>query len=811
MWWKKDPADTLDWTVGEAGFENALEAEEPAAPATSDAPAPAPRQAFRIPWRPTALLAVLPAALILLGAWAWSQWNHWQMRREVEQALSGELTAPPLPLGYLKWDHTQPVRLGTIVQLDVDTLRADAVYTFSAPDGQKYRFATPRFFRRAGARWQPADPPGSFPGELRQLTNRWLTLYYYAADAELVEQTLLPYLNATLERICARWRCASPTTLVLTEVRVNARAPTDLQLEADEPLLFWLLAAGDVVAPGERMAAPHAAGYPVDASSTELWQRTLALQAFSKLAHKEVFADAPIMIDALANPFFPTFLSLEAAKLGLERPDVREYGVASETASPLRPRSLFEFERYPSRPDEQAQHRRELLALLNRFARQWPEAEPFDLTRDAFSFFGPGLGGLNGLLRRSLRDGQPFAEWVNRWRELLGQPVRPVALPAGDLLLHCFVGPQFYEAGKLRPLLFSDEYLYLAFSFAGWSPTGRYLPLGLGFSASVLDTQTGLIRLPPDDAGEAFQLPLAWASDTVLAYLALEVRALPQPGPDDVQLRFFDLAEPARRLPPVTEIGFPLGPGIPRYFLSPDRQWAALYGIRNTEDGSQLMLELMPALGGQRQLLARDGQSPVWSPDSRELAFMDWDASTESSVLHVYTVSTGQTRVVWKSPTSERAAPQAQLDWSPDGRWIALAVRPAEGNTMRWVGLVAPDGSTAVRLDTPTAAAGADRSGRFHSLPDGAIRALAFSPDGRYLALSGAFPEPQLLIYDVAAGRVARTLPGGEWPQLQWSPDNRQLLLAGSSVALLSEPLNAPNQPQPLANSEGCFSGSWKP
>jgi hypothetical protein len=806
MWWKKDSEDTLEWTVGEAGFEDTPEAEAPLAPTTPDTPAPAPRQPLHIRWRPTALLVVLPAALILLGVWAWSQWNHWQIRREVEQVLSAERTEPPSPLGYLKWDETEPARLGKVVQLDVDTLRADAVYTFSAPDGKKYRFATPRFFRRAGESWQPADPPTSFPGELRQLTNPRLTLYYQAADAELIEQTLLPYLNATLERICARWRCAKPATLLLTETDGSRRVPADIRLEANEPLLFWLLAAADAQAPGERIrvAAPHAAGYPVDAVSTELWQRTLALQVFSQLAFAEVFAGAPVN-DLLDRPFFQTFLSLEAVNYGLEPSDVREYGVAMEAARPFW--RLMEHARYSSgRGGGAVTQRRDLLTLLNRFTRQWPEAEPFDFTRDAwFAGFGPGP--MNWLLRRSLRDGQPFAEWVNRWRELLGQPTGAVGIPSSDLALNCFSGPQFYQAGELKPLLPFEGLPEVAFSLAGWSPTGQYLALGIGFRASVLDTQTGLIHLPTDDTGEAFHLPLAWASDAVLAYLALEVRALPQPDPDDLQLRFFDVAEPARRLPPVNEVGFSLHAGTPIYFPSPDRQWATLYGIRNIEGSPQLALEVLPALGGQRRLLTRNVQPPAWSPDSRELAFLDWEASTSSWVLRVYTVSTGQTRVVWKSQALGQAALQTQLAWSPDGRWIALAAHPADGNSLHWFGLVASDGSETVRLDTPRATAGAEGSG----LSGGVIRALAFSHDGRYLALSGAFSEPQLLIYEVAAGRLVRTLPGGEWPWLQWSPDDRQLLLSGNGVALLEEPLNAQSQPRLLANGQSCFSGSWKP
>jgi Tol biopolymer transport system component len=184
-------------------------------------------------------------------------------------------------------------------------------------------------------------------------------------------------------------------------------------------------------------------------------------------------------------------------------------------------------------------------------------------------------------------------------------------------------------------------------------------------------------------------------------------------------------------------------------------------------------------------------------------------------VLRVYTVSTGQTRSVWDSRTWETAALGAQLAWSPDGRWIALAAQPSSSNSLRWLGLIAPDGSNTLRLDTPQRAAGSrsgvnDLQGR-QSVPGGTITALAFSNDGRYLALSGSFGQPQLLIYDVADRRIARTISGIESPQLQWSPDDRQLLLSGQGVAVLNSPLDPNSQIEPLTEGENCSFASWKP
>jgi len=817
-WWKKKPDDVLEWTVSEAGFDDAPEIEEPPALPKSDAPAAAtqPPILLRLPWRST-VLVVAPAALILLGVWAWSQWNLWQTGREIEQTMSREPADPPRPLGFLERDEAVAPRVLSPIQQNTDTLRADIAYAFLAPDEQRYTFATPRFFfRSADESWQPTAPPDTFPGEIRQYKSQWFMLNYYAADAELVEQTLIPYLERTLERACTLWRCAPPARLTLTDLQADEAAVREAGLSADEPLLFWLLADGNAQT-FTQIAAPHTAGYPVDAASRDLWLRTLALRAFSQIF---LSADLPIPLRAQADdPWLSALAAIVAADLGLESPTVLRYGLNDETD--LRQRLTYDrgAGQAPGRA-EQAEQRRNLLAFLNRFARQWPEVNRRDLANAIFRNGGPSP--FIELLRHSLQDRRPFAEWVNDWRELLGQPVGEVELPPADLMLMCITGPRFYEAGELKPLPPFDEWPAPAYTLAGWSPDGRYLSLGLGWSAAVLDTQTGLIRLPDDPAtATTFQLPLAWASDSVLVYLAVEAEAMMRGGPpdeDSYQLRFFDLAEPARNLPPLTGVGLPYGPYS--YLVSPDNRWAALLYADSMDGDSLASLDLLPALGGERQILTSATNAlPVWSPDSRMLAFAHWEAARETLVLSLYTIGTGQTRVMWDARdwelTSFQGMPRAQLAWSGDGQWLALAVQPSASSAVRWLGLIAPDGSSTLRLDTPQRAAGSrgginELQGR-QSVPGGTITALAFSNNGRYLALSGSFGQPQLLIYDVVDRGIARTIPSIEWPLLQWSPDDRQLLLSGRGVAVLNDPLDPEREPETLADSDECQFGAWKP
>ncbi len=86
-----------------------------------------------------------------------------------------------------------------------------------------------------------------------------------------------------------------------------------------------------------------------------------------------------------------------------------------------------------------------------------------------------------------------------------------------------------------------------------------------------------------------------------------------------------------------------------------------------------------------------------------------------------------------------------------------------------------------------------------------AVRAVAWSPDGRLLA-SGAGAEPSVLLWDVAAERPAgRPLQGagaGVW-DLAWSADGRWLAAAAADGAtLLWDFAGAPAEPRRLADPE---------
>lgn len=109
--------------------------------------------------------------------------------------------------------------------------------------------------------------------------------------------------------------------------------------------------------------------------------------------------------------------------------------------------------------------------------------------------------------------------------------------------------------------------------------------------------------------------------------------------------------------------------------------------------------------------------SPAWSPDGREIAFLR-AIDAESSRLMLLDTASGKERALialrgWHSPATRN------LDWSPDGKWLAVILRK-EGRRYGYPHLYSP------------------ASGEMRSIMDLADDAEylqpAFSPDGRRLA-----------------------------------------------------------------------------
>lgn len=125
-----------------------------------------------------------------------------------------------------------------------------------------------------------------------------------------------------------------------------------------------------------------------------------------------------------------------------------------------------------------------------------------------------------------------------------------------------------------------------------------------------------------------------------------------------------------------------------RAAYSPDGQHIAYMTNYSVGDGSG-EIWLMNADGSQQRRLTHndmDDGNPVWSPDSRYIAFAGTTADSRSDIF-VYNLRTDTVQQIVSLPTID-----AQPIWSPDGQWIGFTGYSPNGKDRRTY-VVRPDGS----------------------------------------------------------------------------------------------------------------------
>lgn len=194
---------------------------------------------------------------------------------------------------------------------------------------------------------------------------------------------------------------------------------------------------------------------------------------------------------------------------------------------------------------------------------------------------------------------------------------------------------------------------------------------------------------------------------------------------------------------------------------SPDGRFIAYLQDVGGDENFDVYLHVATQRGVSAINLTRDPEHAYrdvhWSPDSRRLVAVS-NLSGNFEVTRIEPERGGAEHL-----TAEDG-PVVGPRWSPDNRWIAYAVRQADGEQRFAVKLVAPDG---MRVRTLGDFGG--EAGR---------AALRWSPDGRYVAfLSDERSEyAQLAVVDVESGRV-RWLTQDTWDKAtpEWSPDGSRL------------------------------------
>ena len=249
------------------------------------------------------------------------------------------------------------------------------------------------------------------------------------------------------------------------------------------------------------------------------------------------------------------------------------------------------------------------------------------------------------------------------------------------------------------------------------------------------------------------------------------------------------------------------------YGLSPDGQSAAIVW----DNSGQWQVYLVPVTGrGKPRLITPSAESqmaPVFSPDGKQLAFVQDHSGDENYDIFLHDPSTGQVRnltpntpdetinpyVSW-SPADERGKHIAFVsnrggkfatytlhvdaknplrtvkrvthheysdmvaDWSPDGRHIAVTALARGQET--WASIVPLKGGET----------------RIVGGPGGPIdaRQATWSPDGKWLAfMSSSTGLNSIFTYNVDTGELIQETHGPcEAAQPGWSPDGRQLAFA---------------------------------
>jgi Tol biopolymer transport system component len=202
--------------------------------------------------------------------------------------------------------------------------------------------------------------------------------------------------------------------------------------------------------------------------------------------------------------------------------------------------------------------------------------------------------------------------------------------------------------------------------------------------------------------------------------------------------------------------------------LSPDGRRAAIA----LGDGPDAAVYLADANGGGLTMLARPGTgSPAWSPDGKWLAgaIRQPDANTET--LARVATEAGRT---WSPLPASTSDDQYVAQWTPDGRSLLLSLR----NRVTGRRSVA-----ALALDSPSPEA----SVVVDSVDDRIVQFASLSPDGRWLAYEsneGGRAEVYVQSYPSPATRVQVSRAGGSRPI--WTKGGSELYFVTGSAIMSS-------------------------
>jgi Tol biopolymer transport system component len=233
--------------------------------------------------------------------------------------------------------------------------------------------------------------------------------------------------------------------------------------------------------------------------------------------------------------------------------------------------------------------------------------------------------------------------------------------------------------------------------------------------------------------------------------------------------------------PPSVPVPLASNSGEYRYpALSPDGKMVAFTWNGERQDNQDIyVLQIGQTTPLRLTTDAGSDEDPSWSPDQSMIAFRREARGDDG--YYVIPLVGGAEKKVANAPRLSAAVPRVLLDWSPDGK--ELAVVDAFEDRAR-ISLLSLETGARRPLTSPPPG----------SIGDGAPR---FSPDGRMVVFLRCASSSEQDLYVVPrTGGEARRLPSARRIAYSpvWTPDSRELIFAASFngvLRLFRFPLNA--------------------
>ena len=212
--------------------------------------------------------------------------------------------------------------------------------------------------------------------------------------------------------------------------------------------------------------------------------------------------------------------------------------------------------------------------------------------------------------------------------------------------------------------------------------------------------------------------------------------------------------------------------------LSPDGRRVAVHRSIAGQNTDVWLLETTRDGSVRLTTNSQNDAFPVWSPDSKDIAFQSYKNGRPGDLFRKSAAGTGSEAQILA--TEEGTHP---TDWSPDGRFLLYRSQPQGSNTSQWnLWAVSLDGGS---KPFPVVQTNFDeRDGQFS--PDGNWIAFESNESGRYEVYLQPFPSGPKVPVSAAGGAQAR-----------WRRDGKELFYIAIDGRLMAVPIRLTGIAQP--------------